>query len=123
VDPLALVGRGVSAGLRLGRGTADRALRVVGPQVARVAGLMTSRGRRQEPPTTSTFTPSKRPEPPVTTPVVDRAPEPVSPASPSPASVAHNIAPQRPTATPPKPQVKPKSVPGAKLPPPRPSAS
>ena len=106
-DALALVGRGVAAGLRLGRGTADRAVRMVGPQVTRVAKLVTTRGR-QAPAATTTFTPSAPPPPATAT---------AKPEAPSPASVASNIAPQRPVAKPTKAPPKPKSVPGAKLPP------
>ena len=113
VDPVAFLGRGVSAGLRLGRGTADRAVRLVGPHVAKVADLVGSRGRHEAPTTTTTFTPSK---PGGDSPAA-------RPTGPSPASVASNIAPQRPTVKPVKPPVRAKSVPGAKLPPPRPSAT
>jgi hypothetical protein len=115
VDPRTIVTRGVSSGLRLGRGTADRVVRLAGPPLGRLSDKVVSRVRGSVP-TTRTFTPSKR--------VTDPAPEPEpGPAGkPSPATVARNIGPQRPSAKPAR-AAKPKSVPGAKLPPPRPSTS
>jgi hypothetical protein len=70
--------------------------------------------RRPERRSPATFTPSKL------TDVTE--PEPVPTKGPSPAAVARNIGPPRPTAKPARP-AKPKSVPGAKLPPPRASTS
>jgi hypothetical protein len=116
MDARSLLSRGVSTGLRLGRGTADRVVRTAGPRLTKVTGVVVAKVRRPEPPTTTTFTPSKR---------TPEEPEPTTDTTeshPSPATVAHNIGPQRPTATPARAR-KPKSVPGAKLPPPRPSTS
>ena len=114
MDARNLLTRGVSTGLRLGRGTADRVVRVAGPRLARLTDTVAAKVRRPEPPATTTFTPSKRSSGTET----DAAPTP----HPSPASVARNIGPPRPTAKPARP-AKPKSVPGAKLPPPRASTS
>jgi hypothetical protein len=110
VDARAIFNRSVATGLRLGRGTADRVVTLAGPRLGRMADTVVSKVRRPARPTTSTFTPSKQPEPPHST-----------STGPSPATVARNIGPQRPSAKPPRP-AKPKSVPGAKLPPPRPTA-
>ncbi|WP_028652157.1 hypothetical protein [Nocardioides halotolerans] len=108
MDPRTILTRGVSTGLRLGRGTADRLVTLAGPPMGRIADQVISRVRRHEspPPTTTTFTPSKHGEQSV----------------PSPAVVARNIGPQRPVAKPAR-APRPKNVPGAKLPPPRPSTS
>jgi hypothetical protein len=107
--------RGVTTGLRLGRGTADRVITLAGPPLGRITDNVVSRIRRSERHGPTTFTPSKRPD------VAE--PEPAAPAKgPSPAVVARNIGPQRPTAKPAR-VARPKSVPGAKLPPPRPSTS
>jgi|EndMetStandDraft_7_1072992.scaffolds.fasta_scaffold1059934_2 23S rRNA pseudouridine2605 synthase len=114
-----ILNRGVTTSLRLGRGTADRVVSVAGPRLGRLTDQVMARVRRTEPAATTTFTPSKRPA--ESAPEAPPAPAPRS-AGPSPASVARNIAPQRPTAKPVR-AAKPKSVPGAKLPPPRPSAS
>jgi hypothetical protein len=132
MDARTFVTRGVSTGLRLGRGTADRVLTVARPPIGRLTERVVSKVRRPEPPTTTTFTPSRKATPatdPVPDPVPDSVPDPLAApvpidpgAVPTPAVVAHNIAPQRPTAKPPR-AAKPKSAPGAKLPPPRPSTS
>ena len=115
MDARTLFTRGVSTGLRLGRGTADRVVRTAGPRLGKVTEVVVAKVRRPEPPAIETFTPSKR-----------TTPEPESSGAaeslPSPATVARNIGPQRPTAKPARTR-KPKSVPGAKLPPPRPSTS
>ena len=116
MDARGFLTRGVSTGLRLGRGTADRVVRLAGPPMGKVADTLASKVRGTEPRTTTTFTPSRRADPAPQAPV--EPPE----APPSPATVARNIAPPRPTARPARP-AKPKSVPGAKLPPPRPSTS
>jgi hypothetical protein len=110
VDPRAILTRGVTTGLRLGRGTADRVVTLAGPPLGRLTDTLISKVRRPDSPTTVTFTPSRRTDAP--------APE----AGPTPSSVARNIAPKRPTAKPAG-SVKPKSVPGAKLPPPRATAT
>jgi hypothetical protein len=112
VDPRVILTRSVNTGLRLGRGTADRVVTIAGPPLGRLTDKVVSRlHRRPEGRGPTTFTPSKRSE------VAE--PEPAPPSStPSPAAVARNIGPQRPTAKPARP-AKPKSVPGAKLPPPR----
>jgi hypothetical protein len=116
MDARAALNRSVSAGLHLARGTADRVVRLAGPPLGKVAGSVVARVRGSVPPTApATFTPSKTPATPT--------PEPTQDAVPSPAVVARNIGPQRPAATPPKKRTKPESVPGAKLPPPRPSTS
>ena len=112
-----ILDRGVASGLRLGRGTADRVVRIAGPTVGRVTDAVLVKVRRPAPHRTTTFTPSRRPP---TDPVAE--PSPGSDAQPSPATVARNIGPQRPTARPAR-KAKPKSGPGAKLPPPRPSTS
>jgi hypothetical protein len=114
--------RSVSTGLHLARGTADRVVRLAGPSLGKVAGSVVARVRGSAPPSApATFTPSKR--------TVMPTPEPTEPVTgtqdtaPSPAVVARNIGPQRPVATPPKKRSAARSVPGAKLPPPRPSTS
>lgn len=114
MDPRTMLNRGVSTGLRLGRGTADRVVTLAGPPLGRLTGRVVSKVRRPERPTTTTFTPSKKAETP--------APEEPTNQQPSPATVARNIGPERPSAKPPGP-AKPKSSPGAKLPPPRPSTT
>jgi hypothetical protein len=114
VDARTIINRGVETGLRLGRGTADRIVTLAGPPLGRLADRVTARVRRPEEPSTTTFTPSKQAEP--------KAPEQPGSGPPSPATVARNIGPQRPSAKPP-PRSKPKGGPGAKLPPPRPSAT
>lgn len=111
VDALGLLNRGVAAGLRLGRGTADVAVRTVVPQVTKVAGRLASRVRRQPAPPPSTFTPSKKPA------SAPAAPAPGGTAGPTPATVARNIAPARPTVAPAKAGARPATAPGAKLPP------
>jgi hypothetical protein len=113
MDPRTILTRGVTTGLRLGRGTADRVVTLTGPRLARVADRLVSKVRRPEWPTPRTFTPSKRSE---------ATPDRPAAATPSPATVARNIGPRRPTAKPPR-AARPKSVPGAKLPPPRASAT
>jgi hypothetical protein len=117
MDARTILNRGVSTGLRLGRGTADRVVTLAGPPLGRLTDRVASKVRRPERRTTTTFTPSKK----VGT-KVEPAPEAPPARRPSPATVARNIGPQRPSAKPPRP-AKPKSVPGAKLPPPRPSTS
>ena len=112
MDPRTFLARGVSTGLRLGRGTADRMVSLTSPHLSRLAERVVTTVRRPERPTPATFTPSR---------VVEPTPE--EPASsPSPAVVARNIGPQRPSARPAR-SVKPPSGPGAKLPPPRPTTS
>jgi hypothetical protein len=122
LHPRTILTRGVSTGLRLGRGTADRVVTVAGPPLGRLTDTLVSRLRRHEPSAPATFTPSRRAQ-------EVRGPNdaaeqaaPAAPTGPTPSSVARNIAPQRPAAKPARPR-KPKSVPGAKLPPPRPSAT
>jgi len=122
MHPRTILTNGISTGLRLGRGTADRLVTVAGPQLGRLTDRVTSRFRRPEEPTTTTFVPSKTgrtPAPREATP--ERAAADPTTKVPSPAVVARNIGPARPTAKPAR-AAKPKSVPGAKLPPPRPSA-
>ena len=114
MDPRAILSRSVDTGLRLGRGTADRVVTLAGPRLGRVADRLVSKVRRPERPSTTTFTPSKKAEP--------YLPEQPAAHGPSPATVARNIGPPRPSAKPPR-RVKPKGGPGAKLPPPRPSAT
>ena len=118
MDARAILTRGVSSGLRLGRGTADRVVTLAGPPLGRLTDLMVSKVRRSATSTPTTFTPSKHGG------AVPRTavPEPSAPsgATPSPAVVARNIGPARPTAKPARTR-KPSSGPGAKLPPPRPS--
>jgi hypothetical protein len=114
VDPRTILTRGVSTGLRLGRGTADRVVTLAGPPLGRLTDRVVSKVRRPDRPTTTTFTPSKQAE--------RQAPAEPANQQPSPATVARNIGPQRPSAKPPRP-AKPRSVPGAKLPPPRPSTT
>jgi hypothetical protein len=114
VDARTVFSRGVTTGLRLGRGTADRVVTLAGPPLARVAGKLAAKVRPPERPTPTTFTPSKK---------THAAPrEPAQDTTPSPATVARNIGPPRPSAKPPR-RTKPKSGPGAKLPPPRPSTT
>jgi hypothetical protein len=113
MDPRTILTRGVTTGLRLGRGTADRVVTLAGPRLGRIADTVVGRVRRPERSTTTTFTPSKK---------VETAPEERASVKISPATVARNIGPQRPAAKPARP-TKPKSVPGAKLPPPRASAT
>jgi len=113
VDPRTFLTRGVATGLRLGRGTADRVVTLAGPPLAKAAERLAAKVRRPQPHTTTTFTPSKRSDP---------APDEAPASSPSPATVARNIGPPRPSAAPPR-RTKPKSGPGAKLPPPRPSTT
>ena len=111
--------RGVSTGLRLGRGTADRVVTLAGPPLGRLSDKVVSRMRRPDRDGPTTFTPSRR---------TDRSdapapePEPAPASNPSPAAVARNIGPPRPTAKPARP-ARQKSAPGAKLPPPRASTS
>lgn len=114
MSPRTILSRGVSTGLRLGRGTADRVVRVAGPRLSKVTDVVVAKVRRPNRTTTTTFTPSKR--------ALDQEPAPATSTGPSPATVARNIGPQRPTAKPAT-VAKPKSVPGAKLPPPRHSTS
>jgi hypothetical protein len=121
VDARSIVSRGVSTGLRLGRGTADRLVTLAGPPVGRLADQVLSKVRRHEAPTTTTFTPSKQRSSAPQAPGGETSPH-TDERLPSPAVVARNIAPQRPTAKPAR-APKTKSVPGAKLPPPRPSTS
>jgi len=116
MDARAALNRGVTTGLHLARGTADRVVRLAGPPLGKVAGSVIARVRGSDQPATpATFTPSQRPAKPTADPTKD--------TTPTPAVVARNIGPQRPVAAPPKKRTKPKSVPGAKLPPPRPSTS
>jgi hypothetical protein len=123
MDVRTVVNRGVSTGLRLGRGTADRLVSAAGPSLGRLTDRVGARLWRPEvrTTTTTTFVPSRRPEeqgPPRPSPQVPV----VQPVPPSPASVAAHIAPQRPAAKPVR-TATPKSAPGAKLPPRRPSTS
>ena len=122
-----IVARGLSTGLRLGRGTADRVVSLAGPRIARLTDKVGLRAHPAEPQETTTFTPSR---PAAATAAAPEGPR-VAPeqgadgGTPSPASVARNVAPQRPTARQPRAAAArsgPKSVPGAKLPP-RPSPS
>ena len=114
MGPRAALHRGLSTGAGLARGTADRVVRLAGPTLGRVAGSVVARVRGAEPPAApASFTPAVRPARPT--------PEPGT--APSPAVVARNIGPQRPVAAPPRKRSAPKSAPGAKLPPPRPSPS
>ncbi len=112
MDPRMILTRGVTTGLRLGRGAADRVVTLAGPPLGRLTDKVVSRVRGSQDAGPTTFTPSKR---------ADETHE-AGPAAPSPAVVARNIPPQRPTAKPARP-ARPKSVPGAKLPPPRTSTS
>jgi hypothetical protein len=114
MDPRSILTRGVSTGLRLGRGTADRLVTVAAPPLGRLGDQLVSRLRRPDRSSPTTFTPSKRDD------VAERDQSPSS--SPSPAAVARNIGPPRPTAKPVRP-ARPKGGPGAKLPPPRTSSS
>ena len=63
MDARGMLSRGVETGLRLGRGTADRVVTIAGPRLGRLADKVASKVRRPQPPTTSTFTPSKKTEP------------------------------------------------------------
>ena len=60
MDPRTILTRGVSTGLRLGRGTADRVVTIAGPPLGRLSDKMVSRMRRPERRSPATFTPSKR---------------------------------------------------------------
>ena len=113
MDARTILTRGVTTGLRLGRGTADRVITLAGPPLGRLTDTVVSRVRGTERRGPTTFTPSKRED------AAGPEAEPAS-SSPSPAAVARNIGPPRPTAKPARP-ARPKSVPGAKLPPPRPT--
>ena len=119
MDPVHGIARGASAALRLGRGLADRAVRVTGPRLVRVVGRAAEgaplRRRAMRESTPTTFTPSPRETAPTAT-----APE---PEAVTPGSVARNIAKQRPVARATAGRAASKSVPGAKLPPRRPSAT
>jgi hypothetical protein len=106
MDARLILTRGVSTGLRLGRGTADRVVTLAGPPLGRLSDRLVSKVRRPDQRGPTTFTPSKR----------QAEPEPAPTRGPSPAAVARNIGPPRPTAKPARP-ARPKSVPGAKLPP------
>ncbi len=114
MDPRLILTRGVSTGLRLGRGTADRVVTLAGPPLGRLSDRLVARVRRPDQRGPATFTPSKREDAAEAKPAPQRGP--------SPAAVARNIGPPRPAAKPARP-AKPKSVPGAKLPPPRASTS
>ena len=116
MDPRTILTRGVSTGLRLGRGTADRVVTLAGPPLGRLSDKVASKMRRPERRGPTTFTPSKRND--VAEPERRRRRS----KSPSPAAVARNIGPPRPTAKPARP-ARPKGGPGAKLPPPRASTS
>ena len=113
--------RSVSTGLQLARGTADRVTRLAGPPLGKVAGSVVARIRGSAPTAApASFTPSTRP--------ARATPEPgdrgeTADAAPSPAVVARNIGPARPGAKPARKRTAPKSAPGAKLPPPRPTTS
>ena len=120
MDPRTILTRGVSTGLRLGRGTADRVVTLAGPPLGRLGDKVVSRVRRPTSPGPTTFTPSKRDE--ARDDIVEPESAPTSKTGPSPAAVARNIGPPRPSAKPARP-AKPKSVPGAKLPPPRASTT
>jgi hypothetical protein len=111
VGARSILSRAAGSGLRMGRGTADHVVRLAGPPLARLTGTVVSRIRRPQPHTTATFTPSRR-----------RAAGAPGPARPSPATVARNVGPPRPTAKQPR-ATKATSGPGAKLPPPRSSTS
>ena len=112
--------RGVSTGLRLGRGTADRVRHPRRPAARRLGDKVVWRLRGPDRDGPTTFTPSRR---------TDRSdapapgPEPAPASDPSPAAVARNIGPPRPTAKPARPAPRAESAPGAKLPPPRASSS
>ena len=103
MDPRTILTRGVSTGLRFGRGTADRVVTLAGPPLGRLSDKVVSRMRRPEQPGPTTFTPSKRNG--------VAKPEPTPQSGPSPAAVARNIGPPRPMAKPARP-ARPKSVPG-----------
>jgi len=122
MGPRAALNRSVSTGLHLARGTADRVVRLAGPPLGKVAGSVVARVRGTEPPAApATFTPSTRTARPTPEPAATS--EETTDGPPSPAVVARNIGPQRPTAKAPRKRTAPKSAPGAKLPPPRPSTS
>jgi hypothetical protein len=123
MDPRVILTRGVNTGLRLGRGTADRVVTIAGPPLGRLTDKVVSRVRRRpERNGPTTFTPSKRSDV-ADSDVANPEPEPAPPSStPSPAAVARNIGPPRPAAKPARP-ARPKSGPGAKLPPPRASTT
>ena len=59
MDARTVLSRGLSTGLRLGRGAADRVVTVAGPTLARLGDKAVARLRPQEPAGTATFTPSK----------------------------------------------------------------
>ena len=94
MDPRSILTHGVSTGLRLGRGTADRVVTVAGPPLGRLTDKVVSRLHRAERHSPTTFTPSKRAD------VAEPAPAPAPSSGPSPAAVARNIGPPRPTAKP-----------------------
>lgn len=123
MDPRVILTRGVNTGLRLGRGTADRVVTIAGPPLGRLTDKVVSKVRRRpERHGPTTFTPSKRSDV-AETDVAKPEPVPARPSStPSPAAVARNIGPPRPAAKPARP-ARPKSGPGAKLPPPRASTT
>ena len=60
MDPRSILTHGVSTGLRLGRGTADRVVTVAGPPLGRLTDKVVSRLHRAERHSPTTFTPSKR---------------------------------------------------------------
>ena len=113
VDPRMPCSRGVSTGLRLGRGTADRVVRLAGPPLGK-RPRRCSRGTPPEPPGPTTFTPSKRtataePEPtPAEASAVTGQPWPATSARRGRRQAARQRRPRR-------------AVPGAKLPPREPS--
>ena len=110
MDPVHGLARGATGALRLGRGLADRAIRLTGPRIARAIHRRTARES-----TPTTFTPSPREPGPTES---QPAPGPVTPGS-----VARNIAKQRPVARGASGGPVRKSAPGAKLPPRRPSTT
>ena len=128
MDPRVILTRGVNTGLRLGRGTADRVVTIAGPPLGRLTDKVVSKVRRRpERHGPATFTPSKRSDVAESdvaeSDVAEPEPVPAPPSStPSPAAVARNIGPPRPAAKPARP-ARPKSGPGAKLPPPRASTT
>ena len=119
MDPVHGLARGATGALRLGRGLADRAIRMTGPRLARAVGRVADGApiprRTTRETTPATFTPSERPGAP-------EAGEPV-PGPVTPGSVARNISNQRPAARGAGVGPARKSVPGAKLPPRRPSTT
>ena len=123
MDPRTILTRGVSTGLRLGRGTADRVVTIAGPPLGRLTDKVVSKVPAAPSGTApTTFTPSKRSDV-AESDVAKPEPVPAPPSStPSPAAVARNIGPPRPAAKPARP-ARPKSGPGAKLPPPRASTT